>query len=151
MQGIKHLVKCKCVLPQFKSQVIQHQFIVFSVIDDNNEVIPKFVQCNNCGAVHKVFDICQSDVMKDKENLNSIKTIEEIELGLPEKLSTILKNNNCDVPTYEKAQFIIENKQWGEFVVLTSDYEDGLKQGKYIQILGENLYKVDTFVRNESV
>ena len=34
---------------------------------------------------------------------------------------------------------------------MTSDSISGMKQGKYIKILGEKLYKVDTFVREEYV
>lgn len=151
MRGQKHLLQCRCVLQQYKNAVnpIKHQFMVFSVIDDDDNVIQKYAQCNNCGLVHKVVDICKSEIISGKEQSNSIITIEEIKCSLPQNLVAILERNNADLSTYEYAQFILENKRWGEFVVLTSEEESGVKQGKYVRVISETFFKVETFNRNE--
>lgn len=150
--GHKHLVRCRCVLPQFKKRANApaHQFIVFSVVADDDTVVSKFVQCNNCGIIHKVHDICKSTIMQGREDMKSIVSLDEIKLGMPPNLVKVLELNNADVPTWEAAQFIIENQKWGDYVTLSSDSEDGLRQGKYIRILGENLYKVDSYSREET-
>jgi hypothetical protein len=150
--GIKHLIKCRCVMPQFKNlpEPPQHQFIVFSIIEDD-QVLPKHAQCNNCGIIHKVIDICKSDIVVNKVELSSLLTIDDIRVGLPENLVKILDINMCDFPTSEMVNFYYENKLWGNFVVLNSEYEDGTKSGKYLQILGENLFKVNPFSRNDIV
>lgn len=149
-QGLKHLVTCRCVLPQFKrmDNAPAHQFVVFSVINDDGTFQPRFVQCNNCGIVHKVVDLCRSEVVS-RESMGSLVTIDDVKAGLPPQLANILESNQVDLATWEMAQFIIENKQWGNFVVLTTDEEDGLRQGKYVRILGENMFKVESFAREE--
>jgi hypothetical protein len=151
--GQKHLVSCRCVLPQFKKLIDPpaHKFIVFSIINDDDQVKPKFSQCTNCGIIHRVTEIGKSEIIQGREAMGSIMTIQDIKTSLPEQLITILELNNVDLPTWEAAQFILENKQWGDFVVLTSDVEDGLKQGKYVRILGEKLFKVEAYSREEIV
>jgi hypothetical protein len=151
--GVKHLVKCRCVLPQFKSlhEPPVHQFVVFSVVDDSDKVQIKFAQCNNCGVIHKVTDICRSEILMNKEDMGSLLSINDISQGLPQNLVKILESNSCDLPTWEACSFIVENKQWGNFVVLTTDAEHGTRQGKYVQIIGENMFKVNTFTREEFI
>lgn len=149
--GQKHLVRCRCVLPQFKhaTNPPAHQFTVFSVINDDNTVKPTFAQCTNCGVVHRVTEISRSQIIQGREAMGSILTIADIKPSLPEQLATVLEMNKADLPTWEAVQFIYENQQWGNFVVLTSDTEGDIKQGKYIRILGEKLFKVETYSREE--
>lgn len=151
MRGQRHLVKCRCVLPQYKvfPKPPVHQFVVFSVIDDGENVKVKFSQCNNCGVIHKVTDICTSEILSGKEEMGSIVSVEDIKSSLPNNLVDILERNNCDLPTWEQAQFILENKQWGNFVVLTVEEEAGIKQGKYVRIMSETFFKVEPFTREE--
>ena len=153
MRGQRHLIKCRCVLPQFKNRQNPpvHQFMTFSIIDDNDYVITKYSQCNNCGIIHKVIDICTSEIMKGKENSSSILSIDEIKISLPKNLVDILERNNVDQSTYELANFIVENKKWGEIVILSHEEEGDVRHGKYVRVLGENLFKVDNFTREEAV
>jgi hypothetical protein len=150
--GLKHLITCRCVLPQFKRapNPPQHQFTVFSVIDDAGNVQPKFSQCNNCGICHKVIDVCRSEVVS-REAMSSIPTIDDVKMGMAPQLVSALEGVDADLSTWEAAQFIVENQQWGAFVVLTTDEEDGMRQGKYVRILGENMFKIETFAREEIV
>lgn len=149
--GLKHLVTCRCTLPTFKryKNPPDHQFVVFSIINDEGAVKPKFAQCNNCGAIHKVVEINRSEIMSGRDDMASIIKIDDIKLGLPDKLVGVLEANDADLATWEAVQFIYENKRWGEFVVLSSDEEDGLRQGKYVTILGDNMLKIDSFEREE--
>lgn len=151
--GTKHVVQCRCIMTQFKrmKNPPTHKFVVFSVLGDDNNVVPKFVQCNNCGLIHKVIDLGRSEIVHGKEFMSSIVSIEDLKSSLPERLVNLLESNDCDGPTWEAAAFILENQKWGEFVVLTSDVEGGTRQGKYVRILSENLYKVESFTREEVV
>lgn len=151
--GQKHLIKCRCVLSQFKRLEFPpiHQFVVFSVIGDDDKVQVKFAQCNNCGIVHKVTDICQSEIMPSRDTMTSLITVNDIKPSIPKELSVLLDGNNADLATWEAVQFLLTNKSWGQFVVISSDVEDGFKQGKYVVIMGENLFKVESFMRNEVV
>jgi len=151
--GQKHLVKCRCVLPQFKKLVhpIVHQFTVFSIINDDDTVKPKFSQCNNCGIIHRIIEIGHSEIIKGREAMSSIITIEDVKSSLPEQLVSILENNKADLPSWEAAQFMYENKKWDQFIVLTSDIEGDIKQGKYLRILGEKLFKIESYLRDEII
>jgi len=89
--------------------------------------------------------------MSGKEAMLSILTIDDIKSGINQSLVSILERHNCDLPTWEHTQFVIENKRWGDFIILTSDLEDDNRIIKYVRILGESLFKVDTHIRKENV
>lgn len=149
--GQRHLVKCRCVMQQFKKLQTPpvHQFVVFSILEQDTGVVrEKFAQCNNCGLIHKVTDFCKSEIL-NKEDLRTLITIDEIKMSLPQNLVMILENNDVDISTWENTQHIYENEQWGNFVVLFSEDDDDKKQGKILQILGANIFKVSSFTRNE--
>jgi hypothetical protein len=153
MRGQKHLITCRCVLQQYKSlkDPPAHKFIVFSTINDNDDVVVKYAQCNNCGIVHRVTNICSSEIVSGKDSMNSLITIEDIKASIPQNFSNILEANSADLPTWEAVQFVIENKKWGEFIVLTSELEGGEIAGKYIRIIGETLCKIESFTRSSGV
>lgn len=153
LRGQRHLINCRCVLPQFKNKKDPpvHKFVVFSTIDEADSVIPKFSQCNNCGIIHKVVDICKSDILSGKENMSSIVTLEDIKSSLPSNLKDILERHNVDMSTWEQAQFIIENKMWGDFVVLAQDEDSGTKQGKYVRIMSDSFFKIESFMRQDVI
>ena len=144
-QGIKHLVTCRCVLPQFEENPDPplHQFVVFSVLVDD-QVIPKYVQCNACDIVHKVTDICKTEIMAGREHMGSIMTVDDIKMGLPEQLVVMLEKHDVDKATWEQAKWIIENERWGEHIILSSETIDGLKQIKYVRILGKGLFQMNS-------
>jgi hypothetical protein len=150
LQGQKHLIKCRCVLPQFKKMVdpLLHQFIVFSVIEDDNVKL-KYSQCPNCGIVHRITEIGKSEIIQGREAMQSLITIDDIKPGLPENLRFILEKNNADLPSWEAVSFYYENKLWGNFVVLTSDTDSSVKQGKYVRLLGDSLFKVESYTRED--
>ncbi len=150
--GLKHLVTCRCVLPQFKRHVDppNHMFVVFSVVEDDGEFRVRFAQCNNCGIIHKVTEVNRSTIVS-REAMGSLVTIDDVKGSLPARLVELLDSNGADLATWEMASFIVENKKWGEFVVLAAEEESGLKQGKYVRILGESLFKVESFTREEVI
>lgn len=144
-QGVKHLVTCRCVLPQFEESPDPplHQFVVFSVLVDD-QVIPKYVQCNACDIIHKVTDICKSEIVAGREHMGSIMSIDDIKMGLPEQLVAILEKSDVDKATWEQAQWIVDNERWGEHIVLSSETIEGLKQVKYVRILGKGLFQMNS-------
>jgi hypothetical protein len=83
-----------------------------------------------------------------KEHMTSIIQIEDIKNSLHQNFVNILEGNSADLPTWEAVQFIVENKKWGEFVVLVTETEGEEITGKYIRILGDTMCKVETFTRN---
>ena len=81
MKGVKHLVQCHCILPQYKNakDPVFHKFTVFSVIDDSDTVVSKYAECNNCGAAHKVYDICKSEIVVGKDEVRSYLKISDFQ------------------------------------------------------------------------
>jgi hypothetical protein len=151
--GLKHLISCHCVLPQFRRRPdpIFHKFIVFSVLNDDDNVIPKLAKCNNCAVVHRVIDICKSEFIHNQDDSDAIMTEADIKLMLPQKIIDILESYNVDLPIWEQAQFIIENQKWNNFIILTSETFENKVEGKILRILGETFYKIEVFTREEMI
>lgn len=146
VEYVKHLLECRCILPQFKhiEPPRWHCFVAFSEVNEKGEVIPGFVQCNNCGIVHKVVEVGISTLI-NKDDTSCLPNLEDIKSGLPDKLVTLLTKADCDLPTYQEVLFILEHKLWGKAVVLNKEVVDNTLVGKYILILGETLWKVNSF------
>ena len=143
------MVECQCVLPQYKksSNPVYHKFVVFSVIEED-KVKVSFAQCNNCGVVHKIVDLCKSEILNGKENLNSLETIEDIKLSIPADLSTVLENYSCDISNWQHAKFIYENRKWGENIVLVREELESEIQGKFLTIVSHDRFKIETFLES---
>ena len=151
--GQKHLVKCRCVLQQYKQlqNPPQHQFVVFSVVQEDGTVVAKQAQCNNCGVIHKVTDLCKSEILAGKESAKAMITIDDIRPSIHPNFANILDVNSADLATWEAVQFFVENKKWGEVVVLTTEQDGNELHGKYLRIIGESLCKVESFTRSTGV
>jgi hypothetical protein len=145
LYGLKHTVKCRCILSQFKKvkNPPAHQFSVFSVIDDGDNVKVKYVQCNNCGVVHKIVDVCKSEIM-NSELLKSVTTIDDVKHSIMPSIADVLTTNDADLSTWENVKFIVENDRWGDFIVLSRDREKNDIIIKIMKILGKNLFTIET-------
>lgn len=151
--GVRHLIECNCILPQFKNKkpAVWHKFQVFSIIDENNNVIPKFAQCNNCAIIHKVIEIGVSEITL-KENLRSIRNVEEIKMGMQPDISGLLEQYNMELPIWEEVEFILNNKKWGSMIVLDSEIENGEMVGKALIFQGTPvLARIESFCRQEII
>lgn len=148
-EGVLHLIDCMCILPQYmkNEKPTFHKFKVFSEIDENNEVKRKLVQCPNCGIVHKVLDICKSEVMNGKDETMSVLTKDDLRFMLPTRMYEILDGYKCDIATWEYAKFVIDNKRWGTTIVLTNETndDDKTRTGKAVIIRGTNEYEIQQF------
>tara|TARA_Y100000591_G_C21409643_1_gene486946 strand:+ start:178 stop:591 length:414 start_codon:yes stop_codon:yes gene_type:complete len=128
-----------------------HKFAVFSIVDDSDTVIVKYVECNNCGVVHKVYDLCKSEIMTGREDLRSQLTIEDFKFSLPSDLFSLLIQYNRDIPDFEYALFILENNAWGSSIVLTREELDGTTQGKLLKFTEPNKFRIESYLHREVV
>jgi len=153
MQGQQHLIQCHCILPQYRGRKdpVFHKFIVFSVVDDSDTVIPKYVQCNNCGSVHKVHDICKSEIAWGKDELNTVNTIEDVGRGLTSDIRDVLTSYACELYTWEHVLFIYLNKLWGQTVVLTRDTINDDVQGKILRLNAADEILIENYIISENV
>lgn len=147
MQGLKHLIQCHCILPQFKNSddPVFHKFAVFSIVDDADTVQPKFAQCNNCGVVHKIIDICRSE-LTIKEESKSLPNIEDIKFSISKDLAGVLESYQCDIATWELAEWIYLNKLWDNWIVLSKEEDaDGEFHGKRLIFVENERFRIEAF------
>lgn len=116
-----------------KTPPVFHSFVVFSIENDEGQILEKFAQCNNCGIIHRVYDVCKSELIK-REQHPMIQTFSDISLSIPSELSSILTTYKCDIATWEHVQFIYSNEKWGEFTIVSREYDDGVTNGKRLII-----------------
>lgn len=150
--GQRHLVQCQCVLPQYRKlkDPVFHKFTVFSVID-NDTVEPKYVQCNNCGAVHKVYDICKSEIIPGKDELRSVTTIQEISISIPGDLRQLLETYNCDITVWEHIKFSLQEQRWGDQVVITRESVGDEVTGKILTIAARDRFTLENYIIRETL
>lgn len=153
MPGIKHLIECHCYLNIFKnnSKIIYHKFAAFSKFDQYSKLIEKYVKCNNCEAVHRVYDIGRSEIFPGKDQTESLNSKEDISFSLPEKLVGILEKYNNDVCDYEHALDIIEEQAWGSIIVLKRDIISEMHQVKYLVIKGKDYFEIKNDIINDTI
>ena len=119
-------------------------FLVFSVVEDDN-VRSKIAQCPNCGVLHRIIDINRSNILVGRDDSKTLMTINDLKLSLPTNLVQIMESHDVDFSQWEHASFILENELWGDMIVLSTEVIDTKACGKYVRLLGRDLYKVETF------
>jgi len=149
MEGIKHTVECHCTLPQYKSipNPVYHKFVVFSTIDKGDTVIPKYVQCNNCDVIHRVFDVCKSEIVAGRDESKAIMKKEDITPFLPTQVVEVLESYSVETPSYEEAKFIMEYEKWGKFMILSKEIFEEEIIGKKLIFEAKNKFKIQDFVQ----
>ena len=148
MNGFKHIIECHCVLPHLRRQPNPpyHQFVVFSEIDDSDTVIPKYVQCNNCGVVHKIIDICRSEIISGKDEISAVTNIDDLRLMIQDDVVGVLDSYDCTIATWENVYFILSHQKWGSHVVLTRDNVNDEEQGKILKFVAPGQIKIEAFI-----
>lgn len=151
IEGVRHLIECHCILPQFRNRQtpVYHKFIVFSTVDDD-KVNKKLVQCNNCGILHKVVDLCKSEIAHGMEEGASLRTIEDIKLSFPQNLSDFLVQQKVDITIWEYVEFLIDNKQEKE-IILNKDTKDDVSQLKILHVKADGTFKIKSETRQDEV
>lgn len=148
----KHLIECRCTLAQYKNREppVFHSFVVFSIVGEDGMIQPSFELCNNCNVLHKIIETGTSQILK-KDELKSALTVEEIKSGFPVNLQKLIKSYDLDLATCKEIKFLLEQEMWGKGVVLSKERMDDTTVGKYLIILGEELFKIDSFEREDMV
>jgi hypothetical protein len=130
---IKHLIECQCVLNIFKNKTrpVFHKFKVFSQIDENDSIKEKYVICNNCDIVHRVFEVCKSEIKWGSENLKSLVTTkDDIKFNLEsrnfENIVIELEKNNIDLCEWEYIEYLLDNKKEGQIVLNKSEIDNNI-------------------------
>ena len=147
MKGLKHLVECHCILPQYRDRdkPVYHRFVAFSEIDDSDTVVTSYAQCNNCGTVHKVLDICKSEIIAGKDESATVERIQDVAMSLPPSLTELFESYSLELPDYQYARFILDNQVWGTTMTLSKETEDGVTNGKCLKFVSIDKFRVEQF------
>ena len=148
MLGHKHMIECHCILPIYKdaTPTIYHKIITYSKIDESGKIIPKYVNCNNCGITHHVYEICRSDIKIGKEDIKSIRTIEDIRIGLPDKIIDILEKHDCAIEDYELVEDIFEQEIFPSELIIKREIIDEEHHIKLLKISNMKKFKIESEV-----
>lgn len=132
MTPIKHTIQCHCILPQYRNRKdpVFHRFIVFGCLDESDTLVTKHAVCNNCGAVHKVYDICKSEIQVGKESLNAIISVDDIKISLPSDIVSILESYGCELPVYEHVKFVYDHQAFDQEIVVANEMMENEVIGK---------------------
>ena len=130
---------------------LYHKFVVFSKIDDSDTVVATHSQCNNCGTVHKIYDVCKSEIIAGKDESAAVESIKDIQISLPASLFELFENYQLEISDYQYARFILENKAWDTTIILSSENEDETKSGKLLRFVAEDQFRVEPFARQETI
>ena len=114
------------------------------MIDENDQLVPSYAQCPNCNAIHKIVEVFLSKTLP-RETIAALPKKQEIKLSIPEEISNILETYNCDISVWQEVEFIFANQQWGKMVILKKDQEEDCVSGKLLLIIGEKLFKIESF------
>ena len=150
--GQKHVVKCRCILPQFKKHQNPpvHEFIVFSAIIDG-VFQESIAQCNNCGIAHNIQDFCQSKILNTKEGVGSLPTVDEICFSIPDDLENLLKTCSADLATFQYVDFVLTHELWGTKILLSKEEAEGYITGKSLVIVSGNRFRIVPFTQSVEV
>lgn len=153
MPGLKHLIQCHCILPQYKNRKdpVFHKFPVFSVIDESDTVVTKYAECNNCGAAHKVYDICKSEIITGKDEVRSQLSIEDFKFSLPNDLYELLCHYKKELPDFEHSQYILDKKEWGTTIVLSREEMGEHTQGKVLRFINESKFRIESYTHKDAL
>tara|TARA_B100000214_G_scaffold116884_1_gene82544 strand:- start:634 stop:1041 length:408 start_codon:yes stop_codon:yes gene_type:complete len=128
-----------------------HKFVVFSLIDESGDVIPKIAKCNNCGVLHKVTDFCKSEIVYGIDESFATLNIVDISWNIPENIKEVLETHRCDIATWEQVSDIISSKEWGNFSVIAKKEISGSTQIKLLFIEENNKYRIESHLRKDDL
>tara|TARA_Y100001938_G_C8082634_1_gene430087 strand:- start:546 stop:923 length:378 start_codon:yes stop_codon:yes gene_type:complete len=124
---------------------------VFSIIDNSDTVIVKYAECNNCGAAHKVYDICKSEILTGRDEVRSQLTREDFKFSLSSDLYELLCHYEKELPDFEMAQYIVDNDLWDTTIVLSREEMDDQVQGKLLRFVSKEKFRIESYTHKDEI
>jgi len=143
--GVKHLIECHCTLKMYqgKEDHLFHKFPVYSLYDENKKIITKMAKCNNCETIHKVYDICKSEIVRGGKDKNVAEiSVDDIALMIDNKIANVLRTYSCDISVWEHVYDVIEKEAWEFPIILSREIIEGQYHVKILSIISDNKFKI---------
>ena len=147
--GIKHLIECHCTLRIYEGSEnhLYHKFPVYSKLDNSGRIVEKMAQCNHCQTIHKVYDVCKSDILRSgKDDYKTAVSKEDMSLQLSDKLNRVLTKYDCDISTWEQVLDYCEKEYWDQRIVLNRELVEGKYHVKVLTVISEDKIKIENKV-----
>jgi hypothetical protein len=119
-------------------------------MDENGIVNPKLVMCNNCERIHRVTDICKSNILHDGSGRFGIRTVDDVKSGLPTSLVKLVDKNEISLPVWEEIEYKFKNKDSSP-TILGKEHIKGDVFGKYLEIKDLDSFSIGDFHRNDAI
>tara|TARA_B100000965_G_C19153243_1_gene566971 strand:+ start:89 stop:520 length:432 start_codon:yes stop_codon:yes gene_type:complete len=120
---------------------VYHKIPTISFFNDNDEIKEKYIICNNCGVVHRVYEVLKSEIKWGMEDLkNLVNTKEDIaqNLNFLEKndIVNILNKEQAFTCDWELAEHLVENNIDGNIILQTTESDNNTVY-KVLEIKGD--------------
>ncbi len=142
---VKHQIECNCILPRFRKMKppVFHRFTVFSELGPDGGILPSFVACEFCKAIHKVTEVWKSRIIS-KETFAGVQRLEEVLTRVPEAIQKAVSEFELELHQYQEIAFICENNLWGRRVLLQKEELEGTLCVKHLFLISKTLWKLET-------
>ena len=154
ISGQRHLIECHCILPIYKNAKTQiyHKIAVYSMFNEQTgKVIPKYVNCNNCGITHYVTEYCKSEIQIGKEDITSIRSVLEVEIGLPEKLTKFLKQYSPTIDILEEVEHVFNNQLFPKGIIIKREIIDEKHNIKILNLINEQRFTISSEILDNTI
>jgi hypothetical protein len=95
--------------------------------------------------VHKVTDVCRSE-LTSKEEAKSIPNISDIKFSITQDLAKVLESYQCDIATWEQAEWIYLTKAWDQWIILSREEDElGDLHGKRLIFVENERFRIEAF------
>ena len=101
--------------------------------------------------MHKVYDLCKSEIIPGKDELRSVVTIREISPFIPSDLRQLLETYNCELSIWEHIKFLLDEQRWGDKVVITKETIKDETTGKVLTIAAKDRFTIENYIARETV
>jgi len=86
-----------------------------------------------------------------KDELRSVTTIDEIRTFIPEDLRKLLDTYKCDLPVWEHIKFSLDEKMWGDKIILTRENINEEITGKILTIVSNDRFSLESYISREDI
>jgi hypothetical protein len=98
---------------------------------DNDEIKEKYVICNNCDIIHRVYEACKSEIKWGSESLKSlVLTKDDVKFNLQSKgfdnIVLELEKNNIDLCEWEFIDYLLENSLEGQVMLNKNEIDNNI-------------------------
>lgn len=116
---VLHEIECLCISRVQKAMAGDahgRRFDVFSLVDENGEIIPSTVQCEDCGRKWDVLSLDDYDMAQiDKMPTYTRKRLQRI---LPKDLVNACEEWKVSTALMAYMSWVIEEKKWGTQIIV---------------------------------